>query len=105
MNLNLRTVNTNSDNLLKTIKLFIDENKIVTWSYDKDGDFTHCADQWENKAWIYPTIVSSQEIQWKLKRPENQANLDSVVRSVYLGRFSEMLINHFENQIDSINIS
>lgn len=95
--------NNNATNLLKSIKVQIDKGRIVTWKYDKEDDFTHSADQWEEKAWIYPTIVSNQETHWKLKKPEGK-NLDIVVRSVYLGRFSEMLINHFENQIESIEI-
>jgi hypothetical protein len=33
------------DKLLFTFKKAIDEGHIATWSYDKDGDFTHTAAQ------------------------------------------------------------
>ena len=40
-------VETNSpQSLVGKIKEAIDQNKIDTWSYDSDGDFTHNVDQW-----------------------------------------------------------
>lgn len=45
----------NPARLLKDFKKKIDDGKIVTWLYDKDGDFTHAPVQWKNKAWLKPT--------------------------------------------------
>jgi hypothetical protein len=42
--------------LLNDFKKKIDEGHVVTWSYDKDGDFTHTPDQWRNQAWMRPSI-------------------------------------------------
>jgi hypothetical protein len=32
--------------LVAAIKKAIDDKKIDTWEYDKDGDFTHKPEQW-----------------------------------------------------------
>lgn len=42
--------------LLNDFKDKIDKGHVVTWSYDKDGDFTHTPDQWRNAAWMTPSI-------------------------------------------------
>ncbi len=46
--------------LLQAIYKDIDDNKIETWSYDKDGDFTHTPDQWKNKAWLRPKVYNGE---------------------------------------------
>lgn len=40
------------DDLLGELKDFTGKDKVDTWSYDSDGDFTHCAEQWKNRAWL-----------------------------------------------------
>lgn len=40
----------NSTALLAAFKKAIDDGKVVTWSYDGDGDFTHTPPQWNKKA-------------------------------------------------------
>ena len=42
--------------LLADFKDKIDKGHVVTWSYDKDGDFTHTPDQWRGAAWMRPSI-------------------------------------------------
>ncbi len=85
--------------LLKAIKKNIDERKIDTWKYDKDGDFTHLPDQWENKAWLRP-YVSSGILQFGLLGQIN-VEMTKVVYGVYHGRFIEMLLTHFDNDFSS----
>ena len=44
-------INFDTDNptkLLSAFKKAIDDKKIVTWSYDKDGYFTHTPEQWRS---------------------------------------------------------
>jgi hypothetical protein len=47
---------TNPRGLLSAIKRAIDNDDVVTWSYDDDGDFTHTADQWRRRAWLRPHV-------------------------------------------------
>ncbi len=49
----------NPTGLLAEIKEAIDDKRIDTWAYDKDGDFTHTPDQWKNKAWPHPSISTA----------------------------------------------
>lgn len=88
--------------LLNAIKKAIDNGHIETWSYDSDGDFTHNVDQWKNKAWLRPQIYSDA-LELVLVSP-HATPLVPIVRGVYLGRFSEMLIAHFDQSISSISI-
>lgn len=44
----------NPSGLLTSIRKAIDNKVVSTWSYDKDGDFSHTPDQWKNKAWLRP---------------------------------------------------
>ena len=47
----------NPQDLLDKIKDYINKGKIDTWSFYSEGDFTHCVDQWKNKAWFRPQIT------------------------------------------------
>jgi hypothetical protein len=51
-------ITSNPTALLKAFKKAIDESTILTWGYDKDGDFTHSAAQWKNKAWLGAKVTS-----------------------------------------------
>jgi hypothetical protein len=42
--------------LLSAIYKAIDDKKVDTWAYDKDGDFTHTPDQWRDQAWLRPVV-------------------------------------------------
>lgn len=89
--------------LLAAIKKSIDNKQIGTWSYDSAGDLTHDVPQWINKAWLKPT-VNPQGIDFQILVPEGVAQLDPTTRGVYLGRFSEMLVTHFDASLTSIRI-
>jgi hypothetical protein len=80
--------------LLKEIKKAIDDKKIETWSYDKDGDFTHTPSQWKNKAWLRPKIYTG-ELRFGILKPTD-TTLTTEVYAVYHGRFIEMLLAHFD---------
>ncbi|KLU22231.1 hypothetical protein EOS_31530 [Caballeronia mineralivorans PML1(12)] len=85
--------------LLAAIKKAIDDKEIETWSYDGDGDFTHTPDQWKNKAWLRPVVVSSS-LRFGLLG-QKDIDMTKVVYGVYHGRFNEMLLTHFDEDFSS----
>jgi hypothetical protein len=80
--------------LLAAMKKAIDEGHITTWKYDSDGDFTHWPEQWRNKAWLRPNVVSG-ELQFGILFPQGQQATKDVY-AVYHGRFIEMAMAHFD---------
>lgn len=70
----------------------IKEGKIVTWSRDDDGDFTHTPIQWRNKAWLRPKIEDGQ-LSLYIVSPKNTA-LSSLAYAIYHGRFLESMLVH-----------
>jgi hypothetical protein len=86
--------------LLSKIKKAIDEKKITTWSYNKDGYFTHTPDQWKAKAWLLPKVVETTELRFGIIRPQN-SSVSSEVYAVYHGRFIEMMLAHFDTEFGS----
>lgn len=85
--------------LLKQIKAAIDDGEVRTWSYDKDGDFTHNPDQWIHKAWLPPT-VDYGVLKFGILKPKD-SRLSQEVYAVYHGRFFEMLLAHFDDQFST----
>ena len=91
--------------LLDKIYKAIDEEKIKTWSYDKEGDFTHVTPdkQWVNKAWLSPDALSNEkELRFKILKPKDKI-LSDEVNGVYHGRFIEMLLVHFDKDINLVS--
>ncbi len=84
----------NPQALLSAFKKGIDDKRIVTWSYDQDGDFSHTPDQWRGKAWLRPEIQPNQLYLYVLK-PKVLA-VSSEVYAVYHGRFIEAMLAHCE---------
>lgn len=78
--------------LLSTFKKAIDDGHVTTWAYDKDGDFTHTAQQWKHLAWLRPTIVTGQLVLNTIK-PQDK-NITWEVYGIYHGRFIESMIIH-----------
>lgn len=82
----------NPSKLLKDFKKKIDDGDIVTWSYDKDGDFTHTPDQWKNRAWLKP-IEAGDRLRFNIIGSKTH-ELTWTIFSVYHGRFMEAMIRH-----------
>jgi hypothetical protein len=80
--------------LLASIRKAIDNKRIDTWSYDKDGDFTHTPGQWANHAWLRPTIEQGSLCFGLLG--QTGVDMTSALYGVYHGRFIEMLLTHFD---------
>lgn len=85
--------------LLAAIYKAIDDGKIVTWEYDKDGDFTHTPEQWRRKAWLRP-FPSSGILQFGLLGQEN-TKMTKPIYGVYHGRFIEELLTHFDDDFST----
>jgi hypothetical protein len=79
--------------LLATFKKAIDEGHVVTWSYDKDGDFTHTATQWKGQAWLRPSVVEKERLVLNIIRPQN-SKVSLEVYAIYHGRFIESMLAH-----------
>jgi hypothetical protein len=76
--------------LLAAYKKAIDDGHVTTWSYDRDGDFTHTAAQWSKKAWLRPKIKTHEELILHILAPL-ETELSSAVYAVYHGRFIESM--------------
>ena len=90
----------NPQDLLDKIKDYINKGKIDTWSFDSEGDFTHCADQWKNKAWFRPKIVGEYLVFGILGNTE--VTMTKQLYGLYHGRFIEMVLSHFDSNMKSL---
>lgn len=82
--------------LLTAFKKAIDDGHIVTWSYDKDGDFTHTAEQWDKTAWLRPHIQEGVALKLTII-PRKDKKMSSVVYAIYHGRFIEAMLSHCDS--------
>jgi len=82
--------------LLAAFKKAIDNRHVVTWSYDKDGDFTHNTEQWKKKAWLRPRIGNG-ELRLGIIKPKNQS-ISWEIYAIYHGRFIESMTAHLHDR-------
>src|ERR1035437_4375543 len=82
--------------LLNSFKQAIDEGKVVTWSYDTEGDFTHSAQQWKSLAWLRPKVKESEALVFNIIKPQN-SKISSEVYAIYHGRFIESMLVHCDS--------
>ena len=90
--------------LLAAIKTAIDEGHVRTWRYDRDGDFTHAETQWERKAWMCPSVVEGSALRFGILFASGVTNTREVY-AIYHGRFTEMMLAHFDGQFDGATAS
>lgn len=91
----VRLFTDNAVRLLNSIKTAVRNGDIETWTYDKDGDFTHTThdNQWANRAWLRPSKRDDRlllNIIFALNEKQKRE-----VYAIYHGRFIEMAIRHF----------
>lgn len=82
--------------LLSSFKQAIDEGKVVTWSYDNDGDFTHATQQWKSLAWLRPKVKDGEMLVLNILKPQN-SKISSEVYAIYHGRFIESMLVHCDS--------
>jgi hypothetical protein len=92
----IRVATSQPQALLAAIKRAIEQRHVETWTYDKDGDFTHTPTQWTNKCWLRPHIGVGMLTFTTL--PPRGVALSKEIYAVYHGRFIEMLLAHFDSQ-------
>jgi hypothetical protein len=84
----------------------IDSIIISTWSYDDDNDFTHKAEQWNNRAWISAKRNDNDNDSYtfgiicRRDRP-----ITTTEYAIFHSRFAEMLLAHFDDDIENIQIT
>lgn len=89
--------------LLATFRRLIDERQIVTWAYDKDGDFTHTAEQWIRQAWMKPEIGTGILNFYII--PNRQIKLSKAVYGIYHGRLAESFLTHCDTMFATVQAS
>ncbi len=92
----IRFATSTPQKLLNAFKAAIDEGKVVTWAYDKDGDFTHTAEQWKYSAWLRPKIENGKTLIFSLVKPEDKV-ISSVTYAIYHGRLIESMLVHCDS--------
>lgn len=90
-------ITSNPNQLLTDFKKAIDDHKVDTWAYDKDGDFTHTPPQWKNLAWLHPEVQSDRLALFIIK-PQAKA-IGKELYAVYHGRFIESMVRHFDELV------
>jgi hypothetical protein len=88
--------------LLTAINNAIKRKRVVTWSYDTDGDFTHTAEQWKNRAWLRPRVEEDRRLILNIVAPR-ETTLSTTTYAIYHGRFIEMLLSHFDGEFTRIS--
>ena len=86
----------NPQAVLLAIRTAIGAGKVVTWSLDSDGDFTHSPEQWRFKAWFRPNVLQDR-IVFRILTPKN-TDMNKETYAVFHGRLIEMLLAHFDTQ-------
>jgi len=93
----------NPRKLVDDINEKINNSAINTWSIDKDGDYTHTAQQWQFHAWVHP-IVETERVVFAIWGRVSE-DMSVVDYAIYHGRFVEMLLTHFDHQCTKIEVS
>jgi hypothetical protein len=84
-----------SRQLLASFKKAIDDGAVVTWSYDKDGDFTHTVEQWKNLAWFRPQLQNDR-LAFYIIKPRTKT-ISTLIYAIYHGRFIESMLAHCDS--------
>ncbi len=97
--MSIRIATADANVLLASIYKAIDDRKIDTWQYDKDGDFTHTTEQWRNRAWLRPKKEMGVLVLTIM--PPKEVALSTEIYAIYHGRFMEAVLAHFDKQFRS----
>ena len=92
----------NPQGLLDNIRKSIENQTIQTWNEDSEGDFTHVS-QCKEKAWFKPFVQQNRLDLGLIGRKDE--DMTKMIYGIYHGRFSEMLLTHFDSMINSIELT
>lgn len=99
----LTVMTRNPEELLEHIKNLIDQRRITSWIYDKDGDFTLAHLINTQRAWFHPTIADG-----KLRFCIIGVNNEIMKKSTYAkyhSRLISILLEYFDDEFLSARIS
>lgn len=90
--------------LLNAFDKMIKDGDVQTWAKDSGGDFSHKAQQWKNRAWLRPNVISGQALEFRIlfAKTETQKRL---VYSYYHGHMLETFLNHLWSQYSQAEAS
>lgn len=83
---------TDPNGLLRAFKQAIDNGHVDTWSYDRDGNFTHTPPQWKDQAVMRPSVLNEWLVMNFYLRKGQKAT--KALYAVYHGRFIESMLTH-----------
>lgn len=88
--------------LLRAIRQEILQGNVLTWELYTDGTFTHCADQWDQRAYFTPRVF--QKILRFNLIPGSEDPVQGDTYGLYHGRFVEMLTTHHSHRLNWIQV-
>lgn len=97
-----------TESLYKAINSKINNDELKTWEIKKDNEnkiyYNHTPDQWTDKVLLKP--VSHQNgLQLTINWWENNQEPDESTKGYILGRFTEILMVHFRNYFEKIELN
>lgn len=105
MAIHIKCKNTANDLYESIFELAEEQGGIDTWIMDNEGDFTHTPPQWREKAWLRRSESSEEyELIFGIIGRKDM-KMSKTIYAVYHGRFVEMLLTHFDMEIEEIKVS
>ena len=93
--------------LYKAINSKINNDELKTWEILKDSQdklyYNHTPEQWTNKVLLKP-LNHTDGLQLTIKYWENNKEPDDATKGYILGRFTEILMVHFRNYFEKIEL-
>jgi hypothetical protein len=87
-----------------------EDGELRTWDVRTGNNvgkiLTHTADQYEDKALLVLTPDEKNNVlKGHLTRWEKSAELDYAIKAIYIGRFAQAVLTHYEQYFNDIEIS
>ena len=94
----------NPQKLIKLLNEAIENQEILTWNVDQDGDYTITRDQWRYHAWFRPREIKKDELIFGIVQ-SRKYSMTRNLYGIYHGRFVATLLSHFDELMDDITVS
>ena len=91
------------EELLAALRQAVDSRKVEGWNCDRDGDYTYELPPWRGKAFLRPVVMVGA-LKFVLLGQQN-ALMTKAAYGVYLGRFIELLLAHFDDRFTGLTAS
>ena len=103
----LKLKNKRAIDIVNEINIFIDDGRIRVWECDAEGDYTHTSSQWNKLSWFRHHMPKEGD-NWDLKFGiigNKDFEMSRALYAIYHGRFAEMLLTYFDNDIEEFMIT